>query len=50
MNTLCILTILFAARLALGEIARWWGDPRLVPLAFDEFAIAGRDAGSRAGQ
>ena len=40
MKTLRILTILVAALLALGEIARWWGNPRLVPLAFDEIAVA----------
>ncbi|PBN42274.1 hypothetical protein SxD43FB_17285 [Sphingobium sp. D43FB] len=26
--------------LALGEIARWWGNPRLVPLALDECVVA----------
>ncbi|PBN42281.1 hypothetical protein [Sphingobium sp. D43FB] len=40
MKTVRVLTILVAALLALGEIARWWGDPRLVPLAFDEIAVA----------
>lgn len=40
MKTLRILTIIVAALLALGEVARWWGDPRLVPLAFDEIAVA----------
>lgn len=40
MKTLRILTIFVAVLLALGEIARWWGDPRLVPLAFDELAVA----------
>jgi len=32
--------MLVATLLALGEISRWWGQPRLVPLAFDEIAIA----------
>lgn len=41
MKRLRILTIAVAALLALGEIARWWGDPRFVPLAFDELAVAG---------
>jgi hypothetical protein len=40
MKTLRYLTLAAAALLAIGEIARWWGDPRLVPLAFDELAVA----------
>lgn len=41
MRTLRFLTILIAVLLALGEIARWWGDPRLLPLVFDEILVAG---------
>lgn len=40
MKALRLLTVLIAVLLALGEIARWWSDPRLVPLAFDELLIA----------
>lgn len=40
MKVLRLLTVLIAVLLALGEIARWWGDPRLVPLAFDELLVA----------
>lgn len=40
MKMLRRLTILVATLLALGEIARWWGDPRMVPLAFDELVVA----------
>lgn len=40
MNKLKVVTLLVATLLAIGEISRWWGDPRLVPLAFDELAVA----------
>lgn len=40
MTALRILTLFVAAMLALGELARWWGDPRLVPMAFDELLVA----------
>lgn len=40
MKTLRIATLLVAALLALGEIGRWWGDPRMMPLAFDELLVA----------
>lgn len=35
-----IFTILVAALLALSEVGRWWGDPRFMPLAFDELLVA----------
>lgn len=41
MQTLRIFTILIALALAGGEIARWWGNPRFIPLAFDELLVAG---------
>lgn len=40
MMALRIITGLFALLLAVGELARWSGDPRLVPLAFDELIVA----------
>lgn len=40
MRGLCILTALVAVLLAAGEIARWWGDPRMVPLVLDELIVA----------
>lgn len=40
MTALRFLTLFVAAMLALGELARWWGDPRLVPMAFDELVVA----------
>lgn len=40
MKILRIVTYAMAALLALGEIGRWWGDPRFLPLAFDELAVA----------
>lgn len=40
MKALRILTALFALLLAGGEIARWWGNPRFLPLAFDELITA----------
>ncbi|MEN3974440.1 hypothetical protein [Emcibacter sp. SYSU 3D8] len=40
MNTLRIVTAIAALLLAAGEIARWWGDARFLPLAFDELLIA----------
>lgn len=40
MKPLRIATIIVAVLLAGGEIARWWGDARFLPLAFDELLIA----------
>lgn len=40
MTPLRLVTAVLALLLAVSEIARWWGDPRLVPLAFDELAVA----------
>lgn len=40
MRVLRTVTVLVAALLALGEIARWWGKANLVPLAFDELIVA----------
>lgn len=40
MSKLHICTLLVGAMLALGEIGRWWGNPRFVPLAFDEVLVA----------
>ena len=40
MTALRIFTAIIAVLLAGGEIARWWGQPRLLPLAFDEAVIA----------
>lgn len=35
-----ILTFIIAALLALGEVARWWGQARFLPMALDELAVA----------
>jgi hypothetical protein len=35
-----ILAFVTAALLVLGEIARWWGQPRFLPMAFDELIVA----------
>ena len=40
MKVLNVLACLFALLIAAGEIARYWGSPRFVPLAFDELAVA----------
>lgn len=40
MRFLPIFTLFVAATLGLSELARWWDDLRLVPLAFDELAVA----------
>ena len=40
MKALNILACLFALLIAAGEIARFWGSPRFVPLAFDELLVA----------
>jgi hypothetical protein len=40
MRSLRVLTVVVALLLALGEVARWWGQARLVPLAFDELLVA----------
>lgn len=39
MAKLRLFTIVIALLLAGGEIARWWGNPRFVPLAFDELLV-----------
>lgn len=41
MQTLRIVTFAVALALALGEIARCWGQPRFAPMAFDEILVAG---------
>lgn len=41
MQALRIVTIVAALALALGEIARWWGQARFAPMAFDEIILAG---------
>jgi hypothetical protein len=40
MTFLRIFTAAFAILLAGGELARWWGQQRLMPLAFDELLVA----------
>ncbi len=40
MTILRVFTILIALLLAVSEGARWWGDPQMVPLAFDEWLLA----------
>lgn len=39
-RALRILSITLPLILALGEVARWWGSARIVPLAFDEGLVA----------
>lgn len=39
MSKLRVFTILIALLLAGGEVARWWGNPRFLPLAFDELLV-----------
>jgi hypothetical protein len=40
MQALRLLTVFVAVVVALGEITRWWDDPRFLPLAFDELIVA----------
>lgn len=40
MTTLRLFTLVIALLLAVSEAARWWGDARMVPLAFDEWLLA----------
>ena len=40
MTALRLFTLAIALLLAGSETARWWGDPRMVPLAFDEWLLA----------
>lgn len=40
MTGLRLFTIVVAVLLAGGEVARWWGNPRFLPLAFDELLVA----------
>ena len=40
MRRLRVLTVIVAFLLAFGEVARWWGQARLMPLAFDELVVA----------
>ena len=48
MRSLRVLTVLVALLIALGEVARWWGQARLVPLAFDELLVAAAMLGAAA--
>lgn len=41
MKMLRLVTIAVALLLGAGEIARWWGQPRFWPMAFDELLVAG---------
>jgi len=40
MRSLNRLACLVAAIIAAGELARFWGDPRFIPMALDELAVA----------
>jgi hypothetical protein len=40
METLCRLSYVVALVIASGEVARYWGRPAFVPMAFDELAVA----------
>lgn len=40
MTVLRLFTAVIALLLAGGEAARWWGEPRFLPLAFDELLVA----------
>ncbi|MFA7440928.1 MAG: hypothetical protein WCZ66_08140 [Sphingomonadaceae bacterium] len=40
MKPLRIITLVVGLLLGGGEIARWWGDARFVPLAFDELFVS----------
>ena len=40
MKALRILTICIGLLLGASELARWWNNPRLFPLAFDELVVA----------
>ena len=48
MRSLRVLTVIVALLMALGEVARWWGQARLVPLAFDELLVAAAMLGAAA--
>ena len=39
MAKLRLFTVIIALLLAGGEVARWWGNPRFLPLAFDELLV-----------
>lgn len=41
MGPLRLVTCAVAILLGGGEIARWWGQPRFVPMALDELLVAG---------
>lgn len=41
MGPLRLVTCAVALLLGGGEIARWWGQPRFVPMAMDELLVAG---------
>ncbi|MGE0666669.1 MAG: hypothetical protein AB7O49_08935 [Sphingomonadales bacterium] len=40
MTLLRLLTAAIGLLLAAGEVARWWGQARFLPLAFDELLVA----------
>lgn len=41
MGPLRLVTYAVAVLLGGSEIARWWGQPRFVPMVFDELLVAG---------
>ena len=40
MTLLRVSTLVIALLLALSEIGRWWGKPRMLPLVLDELVVA----------
>ena len=48
MGSLRLVTVLVALLLGGGEIARWWGQMRLLPMALDELLVAGAMLGAAA--
>lgn len=40
MRSLRIFTYTVAVLIALGEVARWWGNERFLPMALDELLVA----------
>ena len=41
MGPLRVVTVLVALLIGAGEIARWWGQARFLPMALDELLVAG---------
>jgi hypothetical protein len=46
MKSLRVASLIIAVLIAGGEVARWWGQARMLPMALDELVVAGALVGA----